>query len=152
MSERIPVGVLGATGTVGQEFVSFLRDHPWFELTFLAASDRSAGKRYREATTWRLGGETPAYARDIVVSDSVPNGAPKLVFSSMDASVAAEIEQAFAKAGHVIVSNSRNHRMDADVPLLVPEANPDHLKLIPEQQRVRGWKGTIVTNPNCSTI
>jgi len=118
MSERIPVGVLGATGMVGQEFVSFLRDHPWFELTWLAASDRSAGKPYREATTWRLGGETPAYARDIVVSDAAPKGAPKLVFSSMDASVATEIEQAFAKAGHVIVSNSRNHRMDADVPLL----------------------------------
>jgi aspartate-semialdehyde dehydrogenase len=152
MSERVPVGVLGATGMVGQEFVNFLRDHPWFELTFLAASDRSAGKPYREATTWRLGGETPAYAGDIVVSDSVPKGAPKLVFSSMDASVATEIEQAFAKAGHTIVSNSRNHRMDADVPLLVPEANAGHLGLIAEQQRVRGWAGAIVTNPNCSTI
>ena len=152
MSERIPVGILGATGMVGQEFVSFLRDHPWFELRWLGASDRSAGKAYREATTWRLGGETPAYVRDIVVSDSVPKGAPKLVFSSMDASVATEIEQAFAKAGHTIVSNSRNHRMDADVPLLVPEANAGHLGLISEQQRVRGWPGAIVTNPNCSTI
>ncbi len=137
---------------VGQEFVSFLRDHPWFELTFLAASDRSAGKPYGEATTWRLGGETPAYVRDIVVSDSVPKGAPKLMFSAMDASVATEIEQAFAKAGHSIVSNSRNHRMDVDVPLLVPEANADHLRLISEQQKVRGWTGMIVTNPNCSTI
>lgn len=152
MSERIPVGILGATGMVGQEFVSFLRDHPWFDLTFLAASDRSAGKPYGEATTWRLGGETPAYVRDIVVSDSSPKGAPKLIFSAMDASVATEIEQAFAAAGHVIVSNSRNHRMDADVPLLVPEANAEHLELIREQQRVRGWKGTIVTNPNCSTV
>ena len=152
MSERIPVGVLGATGTVGQEFVSFLRDHPWFELTFLAASDRSAGKAYSEATTWRLGGETPSYVRDIVVSDSVPKGAPKLMFSSMDASVATEIERAFAAAGHVIVSNSRNHRMDADVPLLVPEANADHLGLLPSQQKTRGWSGAIVTNPNCSTI
>jgi aspartate-semialdehyde dehydrogenase len=152
MSERIPVGVLGATGMVGQEFVSFLRDHPWFELTFLAASDRSAGKPYNEAATWRLGGETPAYVRDIVVSDSVPKGAPKLVFSAMDASVATEIEQAFAKAGHVIVSNSRNHRMDADVPLLVPEANAGHLELLRTQRRVRGWEGAIVTNPNCSTI
>ena len=152
MSERIPVGVLGATGTVGQEFVSFLRDHPWFDLTFLAASDRSAGKKYHEATTWRLGGETPAYVRDIVVSDAVPKGAPKLMFSSMDASVATEIEQAFAKAGHTIVSNSRNHRMDADVPLLVPEANPEHLELLGTQQRLRAWRGQIVTNPNCSTI
>ena len=83
MSERIPVGVLGATGTVGQEFISFLRDHPWFDLTFLAASDRSAGKAYGEATTWRLGGDTPSYVRDIVVSDSVPKGAPKLMFSSI---------------------------------------------------------------------
>jgi aspartate-semialdehyde dehydrogenase len=152
MSERISVGILGATGMVGQEFVSFLRDHPWFDLTWLGASDRSAGKAYREATTWRLGGETPAYVSDIVVSDSVPRGAPKLVFSAMDASVATEIEQAFAKAGHVIVSNSRNHRMDADVPLLVPEANAGHLELLREQQRARGWTGVIVTNPNCSTV
>jgi len=152
MSERIPVGILGATGMVGQEFVNFLRDHPWFELTFLAASDRSAGKRYHEATTWRLGGDTPAHVRDIVVSDSVPNGGPKLVFSAMDASVATEIERAFAAAGHVIVSNSRNHRMDADVPLLVPEANAGHLDLLPTQQKLRGWRGQIVTNPNCSTI
>jgi aspartate-semialdehyde dehydrogenase len=152
MTERIPVGVLGATGMVGQEFVSFLRDHPWFDLTWLGASDRSAGKPYQDATTWRLGGETPAYVRDIVVSESKPDGAPKLVFSAMDASVATEIEQAFATAGHVIVSNSRNHRMDADVPLLVPEINANHLSLIHEQQRRRGWKGQIVTNPNCSTI
>ena len=152
MSTRIPVGILGATGMVGQEFVNFLRDHPWFDLTWLGASDRSAGKPYREATSWRLGGEIPAYVRDIVVSESKPEGAPKLVFSSMDASVATEIEQAFASAGHIVVSNSRNHRMDADVPLLVPEINPDHLKLIAIQQKLRGWKGQIVTNPNCSTI
>ncbi len=137
---------------VGQEFVSFLQDHPWFDLTWLGASDRSAGKHYHEATAWRLGGETPAYVRDIVVSESKPEGAPKLVFSAMDASVATEIEQAFAAAGHIIVSNSRNHRMDADVPLLVPEINADHLKLIAAQQKGRGWKGQIVTNPNCSTI
>jgi aspartate-semialdehyde dehydrogenase len=137
---------------VGQEFVSFLREHPWFDLTWLGASDRSAGKPYREATNWRLGGETPSYVRDIIVSDSKPVGAPRLVFSAMDASVATEIEQAFASAGHVIVSNSRNHRMDADVPLLVPEVNADHLRLLTHQQRQRGWNGHIVTNPNCSTI
>ena len=152
MSSRIPVGILGATGMVGQEFVSFLQDHPWFDLTWLGASDRSAGKPYHEATTWRLGGETPAYARDITVSDSKPKGAPKLVFSAMDASVATEIEQAFAASGRVIVSNSRNHRMDPDVPLLVPEINADHLKMLPGQHLKRGWEGTIVTNPNCSTI
>jgi aspartate-semialdehyde dehydrogenase len=150
--QRIPVGILGATGMVGQEFVSFLKDHPWFDLTWLGASDRSAGKPYHEATVWRLGGETPAYVRDIVVSESKPEGAPKLVFSAMDASVATEIEQAFASAGHVIVSNSRNHRMDPDVPLLVPEINADHLRLIALQQQHRGWKGQIVTNPNCSTV
>jgi aspartate-semialdehyde dehydrogenase len=153
MSERIPVGILGATGMVGQEFVNFLRDHPWFNLTWLGASDRSAGKSYREATSWRLGGVMPLHACDIMVSESKPGGAtPRLLFSAMDASVATEIERSFASAGHVIVSNSRNHRMDADVPLLVPEINADHLRLIPEQRRARGWKGQIVTNPNCSTI
>lgn len=151
MNERIPVGILGATGMVGQKFVTFLRDHPWFDLTWLGASDRSAGKTYREATSWRLGGVMPPNVRDIVVSDSRPDGAPKLVFSAMDASVATNIERAFAAAGHTIVSNSRNHRMEQDVPLLVPEINADHLRLIPEQQRIRGWKGQIVTNPNCST-
>src|SRR5439155_8076033 len=113
MSERIPVGILGATGMVGQEFVNFLRDHPWFDITWIGASDRSAGKTYREATSWRLPGVMPPNVRDIVVSDSKPgNGAPKLVFSSMDASVATEIERAFATAGHTIVSNSRNYRME----------------------------------------
>jgi len=153
MTERISVGILGATGMVGQEFVSFLRDHPWFDLTWLGASDRSAGKTYRDATTWRLGGTTPAHVRDIVVSECKPSsGAPRLMFSAMDASVAGEIEQEFARAGHVIVSNSRNHRMDEDVPLLVPEINANHLNLITVQQHKRGWKGTIVTNPNCSTV
>ena len=153
MSERIPVGILGATGMVGQQFVTFLRDHPWFDVTWLGASDRSAGKPYREATTWRLGGAMPPYVRDIVVSECKPDGkAPRLMFSSMDASVATEIEKAFAEAGHTIVSNSRNFRMEPDVPLLVPEVNADHLKVLNEQRRGRGWKGQIVTNPNCSTV
>jgi aspartate-semialdehyde dehydrogenase len=150
---RIKVGVLGATGMVGQEFVSFLRGHPWFDLTWLGASDRSAGKNYRDATTWRLSGVMPAEVRDLMVAECKPqDGAPRLLFSAMDASVAAEIERAFAAAGHTVVSNSRNHRMDEDVPLLVPEINAGHLGLIPGQQRSRGWKGQIVTNPNCSTI
>jgi aspartate-semialdehyde dehydrogenase len=153
MSERIPVGILGATGMVGQQFVTFLQDHPWFDVTWLGASDRSAGKPYREATAWRLSGAMPANVRDIVVSECKPDAkAPRLMFSSMDASVATEIEKAFAEAGHTIVSNSRNFRMEPDVPLLVPEVNAEHLKLLTEQRRGRGWKGQIVTNPNCSTV
>jgi aspartate-semialdehyde dehydrogenase len=148
----IDVGVLGATGMVGQHFIRFLQGHPWFKLTWLGASDRSAGKKLKDATSWRLEGEMPGSVADIVVSDSKPGNAPKLVFSALDASVATEIERAFAEAGHAVVSNSRNHRMETDVPLLVPEVNPSHLTLIHAQQRNRGWKGMIVTNPNCSTV
>src|SRR5205809_7771301 len=148
----IEVGVLGGTGMVGQHFIRFLEGHPWFKLTWLGASDRSGGKKFSDACQWRLDGELPSSISDIVVSDCHPKSAPRLVFSAMDASVATEIEQAFARAGHIVVSNSRNHRMEPDVPLLVPEINPDHLKLVPAQQRARGWKGQIVTNPNCSTI
>ncbi len=149
---RIPVGILGATGMVGQHFVKFLQNHPWFEITWMGASDRSAGKPYREATSWRLDGAMPAGVQHLEVRECKPVNAPRLMFSSMDASVATEIEREFAKAGHVVVSNSRNHRMEPDVPLLIPEVNPDHLKIIPHQQRLRGWKGQIATNPNCSTI
>jgi aspartate-semialdehyde dehydrogenase len=149
---RIEVGVLGATGMVGQQFVKLLQSHPWFDLTWLGASDRSAGKKYADATNWRLNGEMPETVRNLIVRESAPGNAPRLVFSSMDASVATEIERAFAQAGHVVVSNSKNHRMEPDVPLLVPEINADHLKIIPLQQRRRGWKGQIVTNPNCSTV
>jgi aspartate-semialdehyde dehydrogenase len=137
---------------VGQEFVTFLQGHPWFEITWLGASDRSAGKLYRDATSWRLDGAMPEAVHGMQVEECKPGNAPRLVFSAMDASVATEIEQAFAQAGHVVVSNSRNHRMEPDVPLLIPEVNPDHLKIIPLQQRRRGWKGQIATNPNCSTV
>jgi aspartate-semialdehyde dehydrogenase len=137
---------------VGQEFVNLLQNHPWFDLTWLGASDRSAGKRYADATSWRLSGTMPSYVRDIVVSESTPDDTtPRLMFSSMDASVATEIERAFAAAGHYVVSNSRNHRMEPDVPLLVPEVNADHLRVLAKQAE-RGWAGRIVTNPNCSTI
>jgi aspartate-semialdehyde dehydrogenase len=152
METRIEVGILGATGMVGQQFVQFLQNHPWFDLKWLGASDRSAGKKYRDAMTWHLRGVVPGTAAEIRVEECKPGNAPRLLFSAMDASVATEIERAFAQAGHVVVSNSRNHRMERDVPLLVPEINPDHLKLIPAQQRARGWKGQIVTNPNCSTV
>ncbi len=152
MQARIEAGVLGATGMVGQHFIKFLQGHPWFDLKWLGASDRSAGKKYRDAMKWHLPGETPASVADLTVQDSKPGNAPRLLFSAMDASVATEIERAFAEAGHVVVSNSKNHRMEPDVPLLVPEINPDHLKIVPLQQRNRGWKGQIVTNPNCSTV
>jgi aspartate-semialdehyde dehydrogenase len=151
-TERIEVGVLGATGMVGQHFINFLQGHPWFDLTWLGASDRSAGKHYKDAATWHLSGNAPANVASQIVRESKPGNAPKLLFSAMDASVATEIERAFAEAGHIVVSNSRNHRMESDVPLLVPEVNPDHLKLLVAQSEARGWKGRIVTNPNCSTV
>jgi len=149
--QKIEVGILGATGMVGQHFIRFLQGNPWFDLKWLGASDRSAGKKYRDAMTWHLG-VVPDTVAEIAVDECKPGNAPRLLFSAMDASVATEIERAFAQAGHIVVSNSRNHRMEKDVPLLVPEINPDHLKLVPGQQRARGWKGQIVTNPNCSTI
>ncbi len=150
--QKIEVGILGATGMVGQHFVKFLQNHPWFEVTWLGASDRSAGKQYCEATSWRLNGLMPAMVQSIPVEECKPGNAPRLVFSATDSSVATEIEQAFARAGHIVLSNSKNHRMEPDVPLLIPEINPDHLKIVPLQQRRRGWKGMIVTNPNCATM
>jgi len=152
MQSRIEVGILGATGMVGQHFIRFLQGHPWFDLKWVGASDRSAGKRYKDAMTWHSAGAVPESMADLMVEECKPGNAPRLLFSAMDAGVATEIERAFAQAGHVVVSNSRNHRMEQDVPLIVPEINPDHLRLVPGQQRARGWKGQIVTNPNCSTI
>jgi aspartate-semialdehyde dehydrogenase len=149
---KIPVGILGATGMVGQHFIKFLDSHPLFELAWLGASERSAGKKYTEAAKWHLGGSAPESAARLTVSEAKPGSAPKLLFSAMDASVATEIEQAFAQAGHAVVSNSKNHRMESDVPLLVPEINADHLQLVAQQKAKRGWSGYIVTNPNCSTI
>lgn len=152
MASKIEVGILGATGMVGQQFVQFLQGHPWFEIKWLGASDRSAGKKYCEATTWRLDGDMPASVANLMVEECKPGNAPRVLFSAMDAAVATEIEQAFASAGHIVISNSRNHRMEPDVPLLVPEINPDHLRILPVQRRKRGWSGAIVTNPNCSTV
>ena len=150
--QRIEVGVLGATGMVGQHFIRFLENHPWFDFTWAGASDRSAGKKYSDATNWRLDGALPASAAGLTVEECKPGNAPRLVFSAMDASVATEIEQAFAAAGHIVVSNSKNHRMEPDVPLLVPEVNSGHLAALAAQGQRRGWKGRIVTNPNCSTV
>ena len=152
MDKKIEVGILGATGTVGQRFVQLLENHPWFELKWLGASDRSAGKSYREATSWQLEGEPPADVAERVVEECVPGRGPRLVFSSMSGSLAGEIERDFAAAGHVVVSNSSHYRMTPDVPLLVPEINPDHLSLLAVQRRERGWEGGIVTNPNCAAV
>ena len=152
MADKMPVGVLGATGAVGQKFVALLEDHPWFELTELAASDRSAGKSYKDATTWRQYKPIPQKLKDQPVKPCEPMLNCRVVFSGLDSSVAGEIEENFARAGYVVLSNSRNHRMDDDVPLLVPEINPEHLALITVQRARRGWTGAIVTNPNCSTI
>ena len=153
---KLEVGILGATGMVGQRFVSLLENHPWFELAWLAASDRSAGKTYAEACSWRLREPMPESARRLTVheckSDGQAGKIPQLLFASLDSKVAGEVEQEFARAGHVVVSNSSNHRMEPDVPLLIPEVNPDHLALVRGQRRGRGWKGMIVTNPNCTTV
>jgi aspartate-semialdehyde dehydrogenase len=148
----IEVGVLGATGVVGQRFVSRLACHPWFKATWLAASERSEGKAYKAIAPWRLASPIPESLGDIVVEACVPGRGPKVVFSGLDASVAGDIEAAFAAAGHVVVSNARNYRMDPLVPLLIPEVNADHLAILREQRSGKGWSGAIVTNPNCSTI
>ena len=152
MDKKIEVGILGATGTVGQRFVQLLEHHPWFSLQWLGASDRSAGKPYREAAAWQLEGAPSADVADRTVEECVPGRGPRLVFSSMSGSLAGEIERDFAAAGHIVVSNSSHYRMAPDVPLLVPEINPGHLGLLATQRRERGWEGAIVTNPNCAAV
>jgi aspartate-semialdehyde dehydrogenase len=149
---RIDVGILGATGMVGQQFVALLALHPWFRVAWLGASQRSEGKSYRDAAAWRLPVPLDDRIARLPVEAAAPGRAPQLVFSALDSSVAGEIEAAFAQAGHTVVSNSRNHRMEADVPLLVPEVNAEHLALLDAQAAVRRWAGRIVTNPNCSTV
>ena len=147
---KIAVGVLGATGAVGQRFVQLLEGHPWFEVTDVAASDRSAGKSYAEACTWRLAGSPPPAVAKLTVKTTDGPFQARLLFSGLDSSVAGEVETALAKKGHAVVSNSRNHRMDDDVPLLIPEINADHLAAIEGQRKKTG--GYIVTNPNCSVV
>lgn len=149
---RIDVGVLGATGTVGQQFVRLLERHPWFDATWLAGSERSAGRVYRDAASWKLASSIPDAAAGRTVESPIPGKGPKLVFSALDAAVAGDLERAFAEAGHIVVSNARNFRMDPHVPLLVPEINADHLDALEAQRAAHGWTGAIVTNPNCSTV
>lgn len=148
---KIPVGILGATGAVGQRFVQLLADHPWFEVAEVAASDRSAGKPYAEACTWRLPDAPPDAVGKLVVMNTDAKFRSRLLFSGLDSSVAGEVETALAGRGHAVVSNSRNHRMDPDVPLLIPEVNPDHLDALATQRKRTGG-GYIVTNPNCSVM
>jgi aspartate-semialdehyde dehydrogenase len=150
--KKLDVGILGATGMVGQRFVSLLEHHPWFGLKWLAASEKSAGKTYGEACHWRLRDPLPKSVRDLPVHECKPGGSPQLLFSSLDSKVAGEVEKEFAQAGHVVVSNSSNFRMEQDVPLLIPDVNPDHLALVRTQREQRNWKGMIVTNPNCTTV
>lgn len=152
MAHKIPVGVLGATGSVGQRFVQLLEDHPWFEVVAVTGSDRSTGKKYGESCRWVLGESMPAGVRELVVQPSLPviMGLP-LVFSALPARIAREIEPAYALAGSMVCSNASAFRQEADVPLLLPEVNPDHITLLARQRRERGWNGGIATNPNCTS-
>lgn len=152
MDRKIPIGILGATGVVGQRFIQMLERHPWFEVAWLAASDRSEGKVYAEAARWRLKTPIPRAVGAMMVSPATPEGAPKVIFAALDASIAAELEPRFADAGCAVVSNSSALRMKEDVPLVIPEVNAGHIQLIDFQ----GWRkksgGYVVTNPNCSAI
>jgi aspartate-semialdehyde dehydrogenase len=152
MSDRIPCAVLGATGSVGQRFVQLLARHPWFRPAELVASERSAGRPYREATDWRLDAFMPDEAAGLTVKGYDEALVSPIVFSALPAEVAGEIEQRLAKAGHAVLSNTRTHRMEPDVPLLIPEVNAEHVAAIAVQKKNRGFSGFIATNPNCSTI
>src|SRR6185437_6084146 len=155
------IGILGATGMVGQRFIQLLENHPWFQVTWLAASDRSSGKRYEDAVRWKLDTPIPASVAKLAVSPATPeqnpDGVPEIIFAALDTDIARELEPKFAAAGCAVISNSSAFRMQADVPLVIPEVNADHLALIPQQN----WNGSsnggqkrgyIVTNPNCSAI
>ncbi len=149
---KVPVGILGATGTVGQKFILLLADHPWFEITELAASERSAGKVYDEIVSWKQSVAIPEKVRKMVVKPCEANLDCKFAFSGLDASVAGDIEKAFAEKGYWVFSNARNYRMDPDVPLVIAEINGSHLGILPFQQKQRCWPGAIITNANCSAI
>src|SRR5579863_5039038 len=152
MQSKYSIGILGATGMVGQRFIQLLENHPWFEITWLAASDRSSGKLYGEAAKWRLDSPLPERIARMTVSPAEPEGAPKIIFAALDAAIAREMEPRFANAGCAVVSNSSAYRMAPNVPLVIPEINADHLHLIEEQPSRRESGGYMVTNPNCSTI
>lgn len=150
--ERIPVAVLGATGSVGQRFVQLLADHPWFRVAEVVASDRSTGKSYREATPWRVDADMPETAADLPVLDYGADLQSPVVFSALPGEVAGEIEQRMAREGRALFTNTSTHRMDPDVPLLLAEVNPEHASVIARQRSNRGWSGFIVANSNCSAM
>ena len=151
-TERIPVAILGATGSVGQRFIQLLERHPWFRVHEVVASDRSAGKAFRDAADWRLDTLVPNDVAGLTVKSLGADLESKVVFSGLDSSVAGEAEDDYARRGCAVISNSKNHRMDADVPLLIPEVNAEHLESIEQQRKRRGSRGYIVTNPNCSVM
>src|SRR5437660_1098954 len=144
MTTKIPIGILGATGTVGQRFIQMLEQHPWFEVAWLAASDRSAGKLYSEAAKWNLSTPIPEKIASMPVNSAVPDGAPKLIFAALDSNAAKEIEPRFAAAGCAVVSNSSAFRMQEDVPLVIPEVNGDHISLLKSQAWYKGNGGFMV--------
>jgi aspartate-semialdehyde dehydrogenase len=152
MEKRQQIGILGATGMVGQRFIQLLENHPWFEVAWLAASDRSSGKRYGDAVRWKLDTQLPQRIADMPVSPAEPTGAPKVIFAALDADIARELEPKFAAAGCAVISNSSAFRMHPNVPLVIPEVNAEHLHLIDEQSWRKESGGYIVTNPNCSAI
>lgn len=152
MPNKIPVGILGATGMVGQRFIQLLEHHPWFEVDWLAASERSSGLSYGEAARWKLNTQVPERVAKMQLVDAVPGGAPRVIFAALDAGIAAELEPKFAAAGHAVITNSSAFRMAEDVPLVIPEVNGDHLKLIEKQSWRKTNGGFIATNPNCSAI
>jgi aspartate-semialdehyde dehydrogenase len=152
MSNKLSVGILGATGIVGQRFIQMLEHHPWFEVSWLAASDRSEGRPYAEAARWRMKTAIPDTVANMTVSPASPDGAPKIIFAALDAAIARELEPQFAAAGCAVVSNSSALRMQPDVPLVIPEVNGDHIRLIEKQSWRTKSNGYVVTNPNCSAI
>jgi len=152
MKTKYPIGILGATGMVGQRYIQLLENHPWFEVAWLAASDRSSGKPYGEAAKWRLDTPLPERIANMTVAAADPEGAPKTIFASVDAAIAREMEPRFAAAGCAVLSNSSAFRMAPNVPLVIPEINAEHLHLIEEQPSRKQSGGYMVTNPNCSTI
>jgi len=151
MNPRIPVSVLGATGAVGQRFVQLLDRHPWFEVVALTGSDRSVGQTYGEACHWIVTSPMPDWARSIAVTPTLPGTAEKLAFSALPASIAREVEPLYAQSGCVVCSNASAFRQEPDVPIILPEVNPDHTSIVLHQKESRGWQGFIVTNPNCTS-